>query len=84
MARNALKWLIKIPALLLICLVKIYQMLISPLIGGYYHCRFTPTCSNYMIEAIQKKGLIKGFFLGMLRITKCHPFSKKSGFDPVK
>jgi len=37
-----------------------------------------------MIEAIEKKGLIKGFYLGIVRILKCHPFSKKTGFDPVK
>jgi uncharacterized protein len=37
-----------------------------------------------MIEALKKKGLIKGFFLGVCRLSKCHPFSKKSGFDPVE
>jgi len=37
-----------------------------------------------MIEAVEKKGLIKGFFLGIFRLLKCHPFSKKSGFDPLK
>lgn len=67
----------------LIFLVKFYQVLLSPLLGSY-KCRFSPTCSNYMIEAIEKKGLIKGFYLGVCRILKCHPFSKKSGFDPVE
>ena len=66
-----------------IFLVKIYQFTISPLLG-YYKCRFTPTCSDYMIEAIEKKGLIKGFLLGTSRLLRCHPFSKKSGFDPLK
>ncbi len=51
---------------------------------GYNKCRFYPTCSNYMIEAIEKKGLLKGLFLGTLRILKCQPFSKKSGYDPVE
>lgn len=50
---------------------------------GYNKCKFYPTCSNYMIEAIEKKGLLKGLFLGTLRILKCQPFSKKSGYDPV-
>ncbi|MDX2083199.1 MAG: membrane protein insertion efficiency factor YidD [Rickettsiales bacterium] len=68
---------------ILIFLIKIYQFFISPLIGGC-NCRFKPTCSHYMLEAIEKKGLVKGFFLGCLRILKCQPFSKKSGFDPVK
>jgi putative membrane protein insertion efficiency factor len=65
-----------------ILLIRFYQILLSPLLGNY-KCRFNPTCSKYMIEAIEKKGLIKGFFAGMLRLSKCHPFSKKSGFDPV-
>lgn len=45
-------------------------------------CRFYPTCSNYMIEAIEKYGLIKGIRLGIIRILKCHPGGKK-GYDPV-
>jgi len=64
-------------------LIRFYQLALSPWLGSA-KCRFTPTCSNYMIEAIEKKGLIKGFFLGTCRILKCHPFSNKSGFDPVK
>ena len=67
----------------LFSLIRIYQLFFSRLLGGY-NCRFTPTCSHYMIEAVEKKGLIKGFFLGILRILKCHPFSNKSGYDPVK
>ena len=66
-----------------IFLIKLYQLILSPLLGNY-KCRFTPTCSNYMITAIEKKGLIKGLFLGVCRLLKCHPFSKKSGFDPVE
>lgn len=67
----------------LILLIKIYQKSISPLLG-HHKCRFHPSCSQYMIEAIEKKGLIKGFYLGMCRILKCNPFCKKTGFDPVK
>ena len=68
---------------ILISIIKLYQILLSPMLGQN-KCRFTPTCSNYMIEAVEKKGLIKGFFLGIFRLLKCHPFSKKSGFDPLK
>ncbi len=64
-------------------LVRIYQIFFSLLLGSG-KCRFSPTCSNYMIEAIEKKGLIKGLFIGICRILKCHPLSNKSGFDPVK
>jgi len=63
--------------------VRLYQIFLSPFLGNH-NCRFTPSCSSYMIEAIEKKGLIKGFLLGTFRLLKCHPFSKKSGFDPVK
>jgi hypothetical protein len=46
-------------------------------------CRFTPTCSNYTYEAVNKYGTIKGLFLGIKRIIRCHPWSK-GGFDPLK
>lgn len=67
---------------ILILPIKFYQFFISPFLG--HNCRFAPTCSEYMLEAIAKKGLIKGFLLGISRLSKCHPFSKKSGFDPVE
>ena len=63
-----------------IFLVKIYQYLISPIFPPT--CRFTPTCSNYMIEAIEKRGLITGLYLGLKRIFSCHPWGKH-GYDPV-
>ncbi|QQG44451.1 MAG: membrane protein insertion efficiency factor YidD [Candidatus Roizmanbacteria bacterium] len=46
-------------------------------------CRFTPTCSQYTYQAVDKYGVIKGLFLGLKRIIRCHPFSK-GGHDPVK
>ena len=46
-------------------------------------CRFNPTCSNYTYEAVNKYGTIKGLFLGIKRIIRCHPWSK-GGYDPVK
>jgi putative membrane protein insertion efficiency factor len=60
--------------------IKLYQILISPLLGN--NCRFIPTCSNYTIEAINKFGIIKGLSLGIKRIKKCHPWGE-SGYDPV-
>jgi putative membrane protein insertion efficiency factor len=46
-------------------------------------CRFTPTCSEYSIDAINKYGTIKGFYLSLRRILRCHPFNP-GGYDPVK
>ena len=67
-------------SLLLIIPIKIYQIIISPLLGP--SCRFTPTCSQYAVEAIQKHGPIKGSWLSFKRILKCHPWGG-SGYDPV-
>ena len=61
-------------------LIKIYQKIISPLKPPT--CRFYPTCSAYAIEAIQKKGPVKGTWLAIKRIAKCHPFHS-GGYDPV-
>ena len=70
----------KIFSLLLIIPIKIYQTIISPLLGP--SCRFTPTCSQYAVEAIQKYGPFKGSWLSFKRILKCHPWGG-SGYDPV-
>ena len=58
----------------------LYQRLLSPMLPS--SCRFTPTCSEYTKQAILKHGIIKGTFLGIKRISKCHPWGK-SGYDPV-
>ena len=70
----------RIFSLLLIIPKKIYQTIISPLLGP--SCRFTPTCSQYAVEAIQKYGPFKGSWLSFKRILKCHPWGG-SGYDPV-
>ena len=70
----------RIFSLLLIIPIKIYQIIISPLLGP--SCRFTPTCSQYAVEAIQKYGPVKGSWLSIKRIIKCHPWGG-SGYDPV-
>jgi hypothetical protein len=63
-----------------ILLVKIYQGAISPLLPNA--CRYTPTCSQYMIEALHKHGLIKGGWMGIKRILRCNPWGGH-GHDPV-
>lgn len=64
----------------LIGLIRIYQWLISPLLGP--RCRFTPTCSCYGVEALKMHGAIKGSWLTVKRILKCHPLNE-GGYDPV-
>ena len=64
----------------LIFMVRGYQVLLSPLLGGA--CRFEPSCSNYMIGALQAHGALKGTLLGLWRILRCHPFGSH-GYDPV-
>ncbi len=66
----------------LIGAVKFYRKCISPYKGNI-HCRFTPTCSEYAMEALEKYGPFKGTYLSVRRILRCHPFSKYSGYDPV-
>lgn len=70
----------KIISLILIIPIKLYQILISPLLGP--SCRFTPTCSQYAVEAIQKHGPIRGSWLAAKRIIRCHPWGG-CGHDPV-
>ena len=64
----------------LIAMVRGYQVALSPVMGGA--CRFEPSCSNYMIEALTVHGAVKGTLLGLWRILRCHPFGKH-GYDPV-
>ena len=65
---------------IVIGMIKIYQKVISPLTPP--SCRFYPTCSHYGIEAVEKHGALKGSWLAVRRISKCHPFHE-GGFDPV-
>lgn len=65
---------------ILIGLVRFYQGAISPLLGS--HCRHTPTCSQYTVEAIREWGPFKGTWLGMKRLSRCHPWGTH-GYDPV-
>ena len=74
--------LVRLPAMLAIGLVRLYQRFISPLTGP--SCKFYPTCSAYTIEAIEKKGVVKGLLLGAWRILRCNPWDPHFGHDPVK
>ncbi|TCO25186.1 hypothetical protein EV200_104222 [Pedobacter psychrotolerans] len=65
---------------LFLLLIRIYQYAISPMLGA--NCRFTPTCSQYGIEAIRKHGPFKGGWMAIKRIGRCHPWGKH-GHDPV-
>jgi putative membrane protein insertion efficiency factor len=65
---------------LFIGIIKLYQILISPLLGP--NCRFHPTCSHYAIEAIAKHGVFKGGYLSVRRLIKCQPLHE-GGLDPV-
>ena len=69
--------------LLIIYIIKIYQMTIGALLFRG-HCRFSPTCSEYMVQAVIKYGALKGLVMGVKRLSKCHPYSKLFGLDEVK
>ena len=75
-----MKLLKKILSAPFILLIKFYQLCISPLKPPT--CRFTPTCSQYALEAFRKYGPVKGFWLSLKRILRCHPWGG-SGYDPV-
>ena len=69
-----------LPANLLVMLVRVYQLTLSPWLGG--HCRYQPTCSNYFIDAVRKYGALRGGAKGLWRICRCHPWAK-GGYDPA-
>jgi len=74
-----LSLIVQLPSLVLIGLVRVYQLTLSPIIGQ--QCRFQPTCSHYMIGAVRKYGAIRGAWKGTLRICRCHPWHP-GGYDP--
>lgn len=75
-----MKWISRLLSWPFILLIIIYQRVISPWIGP--KCRYTPTCSQYGIDAFKKHGLIKGFWLTVRRLSRCHPWGGH-GYDPV-
>ncbi|MEN9512880.1 MAG: hypothetical protein RJB16_640, partial [Bacteroidota bacterium] len=70
----------KIMAFPFVVLIKFYQYVLSPYLGGS-KCRYTPSCSQYTMDAIKKYGPIKGIFLGAKRLSRCHP-GGGHGYDP--
>lgn len=64
-----------------ITLIKAYRQFVSPMLPP--SCRFTPSCSLYTLQAVERYGLIRGSLIGARRVLRCHPFSK-GGFDPVQ
>ncbi|MBQ3077622.1 MAG: membrane protein insertion efficiency factor YidD [Clostridia bacterium] len=66
---------------LLLALIHFYRRFVSPLFPPT--CRYTPTCSTYALEAVEKYGALKGGWLALRRILRCHPFSRHDYYDPV-
>ena len=78
------RWIISLPGKLacevLVGMARFYQSAISPLLGA--HCRYVPSCSEYFIQSVRKRGVVLGTLGGLWRICRCHPFAK-GGYDPV-
>jgi len=73
--------LVRLPRLLLVGLVRLYQLLLSPHLGRT--CRFHPTCSTYAIQALREYGAVKGLILAAHRLLRCHPWGGH-GYDPPR
>ncbi len=71
----------KLPVYLATSLIKVYKYLISPILPS--SCRFHPSCSEYAVDALKKYGLLRGTWLALKRIARCHPLSA-GGYDPVQ
>ena len=76
-----MKYINKIVVSFFVFFIKIYQFSLSPFLGK--NCRFDPTCSVYASQAIVKYGALKGSYLSIKRLIKCHPFSKSDYYDPI-
>ncbi|MCC8113837.1 MAG: membrane protein insertion efficiency factor YidD [Bacteroidales bacterium] len=71
--RQCLVWLLSLP-------IHFYRLCISPMLGQ--NCRYLPTCSEYALQALRKHGPLRGSWLAIKRISRCHPWGG-SGYDPV-
>lgn len=74
------RWVLHLPRHLVALLIRGYQWTLSPLLPA--SCRFHPSCSQYTLEAVRKYGVLRGGWLGIRRLARCHPFHP-GGFDPV-
>jgi putative membrane protein insertion efficiency factor len=72
--------LLRLPTLVVLGLIRAYQLTLSHFV--FTQCRFEPTCSRYTYQAVERYGALKGCWLGVRRILKCHPFHT-GGYDPV-
>jgi len=79
--RSVWTFLIRLPRLLLIGVVRAYQLLLSPHLGRT--CRFHPTCSEYAVEALRTYGVVRGLVLTVYRLARCHPWGGH-GYDPPR
>lgn len=79
--RRFVSFLVRLPRLLLIGLVRVYQYTISPHLGRT--CRFHPTCSSYAIQSFREYGALKGLVLTVYRLARCHPWGGH-GYDPPR
>lgn len=78
--RTALRAATRLPSLLLVLLVRAYQLLVSPLLGP--RCRFYPSCSAYAVQALRVHGALRGTWLAVRRVARCHPWNP-GGVDQV-
>lgn len=76
---SAVRFLTLVPQMLIVGAIRVYQLLIRPLLGP--RCRFHPSCSEYFIGAVRKYGVFSGSVRGVWRILRCHPFHP-GGYDP--
>jgi len=76
---SLLRFIWRLPSLMLIGFVRVYQWILSPIFGR--QCRFQPTCSHYFIGAVEKYGAVRGSLKGAWRICRCNPFCR-GGYDP--
>jgi putative membrane protein insertion efficiency factor len=79
MSVRILDWPSRAAVWMLVACIKVYQFTLSPLLGPA--CRFEPTCSRYMVGALQKYGLVRGSIKGVARVLRCHPWHP-GGYDP--
>lgn len=79
MSAGILSWPSRAGVAVLIGMIRVYQVTLSPLLGNA--CRFEPSCSRYMVGALQKYGLARGFYRGLRRLCRCHPWNP-GGYDP--
>jgi putative membrane protein insertion efficiency factor len=77
---SAVRFLVRLPARLVVALLRVWQYLVSPTYGPT--CRFYPSCSAYALEAVDRHGLVRGGWLALRRLGRCHPWNP-GGVDPV-